>query len=211
MTCKSFVSREFFWNLTSRSRSIFVSLFILDLDVKAFSFHFSFLKWVNQIFISLLELPISTLAGHCFLVFNVLQNSKPEAEPIALIRLKIVMFSNFFNFHFLHRGLCQSIICHRFSIPGKFNVEAKLCSVAEHNIWVLQTLGAVHDLVIIALHLHSHLCNFATMPQALYFECTCTCNTVSTGRIMAMFVKLFWGNFMIGPRLTASLASYTPL
>ena len=50
--------------------------------IKAFSFHFSFSKWVNQIFISLftsrnewtrfpfhfslLELPISTLAGHWF-------------------------------------------------------------------------------------------------------------------------------------------------
>ena len=46
-------SREFFSNFTSRSRSrgIFISLFTLDLDFKAFSFHFSFSKWVNQIFI----------------------------------------------------------------------------------------------------------------------------------------------------------------
>ena len=76
------ISRHFHFTFHSRSRSwdIFISLFTLGLDIKAFSFHFSFSKWVNQIFISLftsrnewtkfsfhfslLELPISTLAGH---------------------------------------------------------------------------------------------------------------------------------------------------
>ena len=76
------ISRHFQFTFHSRSRfwDIFISLFTLDLDIKAFSFHFSFSKWVNQIFISLftsrnewtrfpfhfslLELPISTLAGH---------------------------------------------------------------------------------------------------------------------------------------------------
>ena len=67
-------------NFTSWSRGIFISLFILNLDCKAFSFHFSFLKWVKQIFISLftsqnewtkfsfhfslLEIPKFALAGH---------------------------------------------------------------------------------------------------------------------------------------------------
>ena len=76
------ISRHFQFTFHSRSRfwAIFISLFTLDLDIKAFSFHFSFSKWVNQIFISLftsrnewtrfpfhfslLELPISPLAGH---------------------------------------------------------------------------------------------------------------------------------------------------
>ena len=71
------ISRHFQFTFHSRSRfwDIFISLFTLDLDIKAFSFHFSFSKWVNQIFISLftsrneisispLKLPISTLAGH---------------------------------------------------------------------------------------------------------------------------------------------------
>ena len=75
-------SRQIHFTFHSRSRSkrIFISLFILDLDLNAFSFHFSFSKWVKLIFISLftsrnkwtrfpfhfslLELPISTLAGH---------------------------------------------------------------------------------------------------------------------------------------------------
>ena len=79
------ISRHFQFTFHSRSRfwDIFISLFTLDLDIKAFSFHFSFSKWVNQIFISLftsrnkwtripfhfslLELLISTLAGHCWL------------------------------------------------------------------------------------------------------------------------------------------------
>ena len=47
------ISRHFHFTFHSRSRSwaIFISLFILD--HKTFSFHFSFSKWVNQIFISL--------------------------------------------------------------------------------------------------------------------------------------------------------------
>ena len=41
--CESLVSREFFSNFTSRSRSrgIFISLFTLDLDFETFPFHFS--------------------------------------------------------------------------------------------------------------------------------------------------------------------------
>ena len=55
VTCKSLFSRFFlFWNFTSRSQGIFISLFILDLNV--FSFHFSFSKRVkgkqNSLFIS---------------------------------------------------------------------------------------------------------------------------------------------------------------
>ena len=38
-----------------------------------------------------------------------------------------LMFSsknwNFFHFNFLHQGLCQSIICHRFSIQGSLMLE----------------------------------------------------------------------------------------
>ena len=77
------ISRQFHFTFHSRSRfwGIFISLFTLDLDIKAFSFHFSFSKWVKLIFISLftsrnewnrfsfhfslLDFPISTLAGHC--------------------------------------------------------------------------------------------------------------------------------------------------
>ena len=76
------ISREFSRNFTSRSRSrgIFISLFTLDLDLKEFSFHFSFSISISRYFhftfhsrnewnwfsfhFSLLELPISTLAGH---------------------------------------------------------------------------------------------------------------------------------------------------
>ena len=47
------ISREFSKNFTSQSRSIFNSLFILDLDFKAFPFHLSFSKRMNHIFISL--------------------------------------------------------------------------------------------------------------------------------------------------------------
>ena len=48
-------SREFFSNFTSRSRSrgIFISLFTLDLDFKAFSFHFSLSERVKAFLISL--------------------------------------------------------------------------------------------------------------------------------------------------------------
>ena len=48
-------SREFFSNFTSRSRSrgIFISLFTLDLDFKAFSFHFSLSERVKAFQISL--------------------------------------------------------------------------------------------------------------------------------------------------------------
>ena len=77
------ISRQFHFTFHSLSRfwGFFISLFILDLNLKAFSFHFSFSKWVKLIFISLftsrnewtrfsfhfslLELSISTLAGHC--------------------------------------------------------------------------------------------------------------------------------------------------
>ena len=79
------ISRQFHFTFHSRSRfwGIFISLFTLDLDIKAFSFHFSFSKWVKLIFISLftsrnewnrfsfhfslLDFPISTLAGHCLI------------------------------------------------------------------------------------------------------------------------------------------------
>ena len=89
------ISRQFHFTFHSRSRfwGIFISLFTLDLDIKAFSFHFSFSKWVNQIFISLftsrnewtrfpfhfslLELPISTLAGPC-----TVDNECPTATPM---------------------------------------------------------------------------------------------------------------------------------
>ena len=61
------ISRQFHFTFHSRSRfwGFFISLFILDLDLKAFSFHFKFSKWLKLIFISLFELSISTLAGHC--------------------------------------------------------------------------------------------------------------------------------------------------
>ena len=73
---------------------------IIDhLDLEPFSFHFSFSKRVNQIFISLftsrnecnrfsfhlslLELPISTLAGHCQ------HNSPPTCEEKKQVRYSI--------------------------------------------------------------------------------------------------------------------------
>ena len=83
------ISRQFHFTFHSRSRfwGIFISLFTLDLDIKAFSFHFSFSKWVKLIFISLftsrnewnrfsfhfslLDFPISTLAGHWSVLFVV--------------------------------------------------------------------------------------------------------------------------------------------
>ena len=49
------ISRHFHFTFHSRSRfqGLFISLFILDLDFKAFSFHFSLSKWVKGKQISL--------------------------------------------------------------------------------------------------------------------------------------------------------------
>ena len=71
-------SREFSRNITSRSRSrgIFISLFTLDLNLKAFVFHFSFSKWVNQIFISLF-----------------ISQKKCEREIFSLLLLKLLIFT----------------------------------------------------------------------------------------------------------------------
>ena len=47
VTCESLNSREFlrfFWNFTSRSWVIFISLSLRDLDFQSFLFHFHFLK-----------------------------------------------------------------------------------------------------------------------------------------------------------------------
>ena len=60
------IFREFSKNFTFRSQGIFISLFILNLDFEAYSFHFSFLisilrhEWTSFSFhFSLLQLPIS--------------------------------------------------------------------------------------------------------------------------------------------------------
>ena len=76
MSWFSRISRKFSRNFTSwsRSRGNFISLFILDLDLEEFSFHFSLSIsiWTRFAFhFSLLELPISTLAGHWYSILLV--------------------------------------------------------------------------------------------------------------------------------------------
>ena len=86
---------------------------------------------------------------------------------------------NFFHFNFLHQGLCQSIICHRFSILGSLMLEessatlhswkSELSSAIENmnfpvqKKWTFQCSNLV-TVLDIALQLP-----FPVIPQAVFF------------------------------------------
>ena len=108
-----------------------------------------------------------------------------------------MIFSNgkcyFFNFHFLHRGLCQSIICHRFSILGSLMLERN--SAAQQST----TLECCRLGCSVGCDDNCTALTSACTGSNTLFECTC-CNAVcSSVKLMVVFGKLFWGNFMIGP------------
>ena len=50
---------------------------------------------------------------------------------------------NFFHFNFLHQGLCQSIICHRFSILGSLMLEE---SSATLHRWKSELSSAIENM-----------------------------------------------------------------
>ena len=92
---------------------------------------------------------------------------------------------NFFHFNFLHQGLCQSIICHRFSILGSLMLEessatlhrwkSELSSAIENMNFPVQKKGTFQcsnlvTVLDIALQLP-----FPVIPQAVFFMHLCLC------------------------------------
>ena len=92
---------------------------------------------------------------------------------------------NFFHFNFLHQGLCQSIICHRFSILGSLMLEessatlhrwkSELSSATENMNFPVQKKGTFQcsnlvTVLDIALQLP-----FPVIPQAVFFMHLCMC------------------------------------
>ena len=91
-------SRDFFWNFTSRSWVIFISLSILDLDFQSFSIHFHFSISISSkknftftsrkewmaffLHFSLLGCPKPTLAGHCITLIKYLKGQKKRFESV---------------------------------------------------------------------------------------------------------------------------------
>ena len=106
---------------------------------------------------------------------------------------------NFFHFNFLHQGLCQSIICHRFSILGSLMLEessatlhswkSELSSAIENmnfpvqKKWTFQCSNLV-TVLDIALQLP-----FPVIPQAVFFMHLCLCCLVTV--FGKFFVSLF--------------------
>ena len=137
------ILRHFYFTFHSRSRfwGLFISLFFLDLDLKAFSFHFSFSKWVKLIFISLfisrnewtrfsfhfslLERPIPTFAGHC-------THPHPSTHP----PVRLVWFSEEEE-KFLHKNISTYI--HK-SVLFTISFVAGPCSICVYvvNINIIQ-------------------------------------------------------------------------
>ena len=75
-----------------------------------------------------------------------------------------LMFSsknwNFFHFNFLHQGLCQSIICHRFSILGSLMLEE---SSATLHRWKSELSSAIEN-----MNFPPSAINIATVSTSIY-------------------------------------------
>ena len=75
-----------------------------------------------------------------------------------------LMFSsknwNFFHFNFLHQGLCQSIICHRFSILGSLMLEE---SSATLHRWKSELSSAIEN-----IKFPPSAINIATVSSSVY-------------------------------------------
>ena len=102
-----------------------------------------------------------------------------------------MIFSNgkcyFFNFHFLHRGLFQSIICHRFSILGSLMLERN--SAAQQST----TLECCRLGCSVGCDDNCTALTSACTGSNTLFECTC-CNAVcSSVKLMVVFGNSFEG------------------
>ena len=83
-------SREFFSNFTSRSRGIFISLFTLDLDFKAFWFHFSFLGKSE----SISNFTLFSREKRVKYAFLVMKNSKIMTIYISSWKISPISYNN---------------------------------------------------------------------------------------------------------------------
>ena len=128
---------------------------------------------------------------HVYTMYHAIANQRQNQSLFLGWTLKIVIFSNrkcyFFNFHFLHRGLFQSIICHRFSILGSLMLERN--SAAQQST----TLECCRLGCSVGCDDNCTALTSACTGSNTLFECTC-CNAVcSSVKLMVVFGNSFEG------------------